>query len=94
MAFGCSSSSLSFSFFADVLAREHGSNKQVASKSCALSLVRQLYHMSVIESYTGQKKKKDADKVRWLSSSLAEMIGIKAADNWSTANYRKRSVGF
>lgn len=46
-----------------VLAREHGSNKQVASKSCALSLVRQLYHMSVIESYTGQKKKKDADKI-------------------------------
>lgn len=47
----------------DISAREHGSNKQVASKSCALSLVRQLYHLKVIEAYTGQLKKKEADKV-------------------------------
>lgn len=46
-----------------VSAREHGSNKQVASKSCALSLVRQLYHRGVIEAYTGQVKKKDADRI-------------------------------
>ncbi|RUS82449.1 hypothetical protein EGW08_009795, partial [Elysia chlorotica] len=38
-------------------ARETGSNKQMASKSCALSLVRQLYHMKVIEAFTGLKKK-------------------------------------
>ena len=49
--------------FPDISAREHGSNKQVASKSCALSLVRQLYHMKVIEAYTGQLKKKEGDKV-------------------------------
>nr|XP_022341971.1 LOW QUALITY PROTEIN: ATP-dependent RNA helicase A-like [Crassostrea virginica] len=47
----------------NIHAREHGSNKQVASKSCALSLVRQLYHMGVIEAYTGQTKKKDQDKL-------------------------------
>ncbi|KAH3778151.1 ATP-dependent RNA helicase A-like isoform X2 [Dreissena polymorpha] len=46
-----------------VSAREHGSNKQVASKSCALSLVRQLYHRGVIEAYTGVTKKKEADKI-------------------------------
>ncbi|XP_065223223.1 dosage compensation regulator isoform X2 [Planococcus citri] len=40
-------------------ARETGSNKQTASKSCALSLVRQLFHLGVIEAYTGQTKKKD-----------------------------------
>ncbi|XP_076436287.1 ATP-dependent RNA helicase A-like isoform X2 [Babylonia areolata] len=39
-------------------AREHGSNKQTASKSCALSLVRQLFHLGVVEAYTGEKKKK------------------------------------
>lgn len=50
-------------FVPDIHAREHGSNKQVASKSCALSLVRQLFHMGVIEAYTGQTKKKDQDKV-------------------------------
>ncbi|CAL1277874.1 unnamed protein product [Larinioides sclopetarius] len=43
--------------------REHGSNKQMASKSCALSLVRQLYHLQVIEAYTGVTKKKEADKL-------------------------------
>jgi len=51
----------------DVVAREHGSNKQVASKSCALSLVRQLYHRGVIEAFTGQTKKKEGDKVTKLS---------------------------
>lgn len=40
-----------------ISSRESGSNKQVASKSCALSLVRQLYHMKVIEPFTGIKKK-------------------------------------
>ncbi|XP_055947285.1 ATP-dependent RNA helicase A-like isoform X2 [Argiope bruennichi] len=44
-------------------AREHGSNKQMASKSCALSLVRQLYHLQVIEAYTGITKKKESDKL-------------------------------
>ena len=29
-------------------AREAGSNKQTASKSCAMSLVRQLFHLGVI----------------------------------------------
>ncbi|XP_050532289.1 ATP-dependent RNA helicase A protein [Daktulosphaira vitifoliae] len=41
----------------NVTARESGSNKQSASKSCALSLVRQLYHLGVIEAYTGTVKK-------------------------------------
>lgn len=44
-------------------AREHGSNKQSASKSCALSLVRQLFHLGVIEAYTGVKKKKDSENL-------------------------------
>lgn len=46
-------------FFLAIHARETGSNKQTASKSCALSLVRQLFHLGVIEAYTGQAKKKD-----------------------------------
>lgn len=33
--------------------RDTGSNKQTASKSCALSLVRQLFHLGVIEAFTG-----------------------------------------
>ncbi|XP_013396590.1 ATP-dependent RNA helicase A-like [Lingula anatina] len=49
--------------FSDLYGREHGSNKQVASKSCALSLVRQMYHLKVIEPYTGQTKKKEGDQI-------------------------------
>lgn len=59
----CSFHWFSLSLSPDIHAREHGSNKQVASKSCALSLVRQLFHMKVIEAYTGQTKKKDQEKV-------------------------------
>lgn len=54
---------LNIFIFSAISAREHGSNKQMASKSCALSLVRQLYHLQVIEAYTGVTKKKDTDKV-------------------------------
>ncbi|KAH8372362.1 hypothetical protein KR093_011205, partial [Drosophila rubida] len=45
-----------------VTARETGSNKKSASKSCALSLVRQLFHLKVIEAFNGTlKKKKDGE---------------------------------
>ena len=41
----------------NIVAREAGSNKQTASKSCALSLVRQLFHLGVIEAFSGTLKK-------------------------------------
>lgn len=41
-----------------ITGRETGSNKQSASKSCALSLVRQLYHLGVIEPFSGSIKVK------------------------------------
>ncbi|CAK6980771.1 ATP-dependent RNA helicase A, partial [Scomber scombrus] len=44
-----------------VTAREHGSNKKLAAQSCALSLVRQLYHLAVIEAYSGITKKKEGE---------------------------------
>lgn len=37
--------------------RDSGSNKQSASKSCALSIIRQLFHLGVIEAFTGTLKK-------------------------------------
>ncbi|KAJ8028636.1 ATP-dependent RNA helicase A protein [Holothuria leucospilota] len=43
--------------------REQGSNKKMASLSCALSLVRQLYHMKEIEAFTGERKKVKSDKL-------------------------------
>ena len=52
----------------DLTGRESGSNKQVASKSCAMSLVRQLFHLGVIEAYSGEKKKKKENEV-WSHSN-------------------------
>ncbi|XP_077309253.1 ATP-dependent RNA helicase A isoform X2 [Lithobates pipiens] len=46
-----------------ITAREHGSNKKLAAQSCALSIVRQLYHLNVIEAYSGQTKKKEGESV-------------------------------
>ncbi|XP_028283135.1 ATP-dependent RNA helicase A-like isoform X2 [Parambassis ranga] len=44
-----------------ITAREHGSNKKLAAQSCALSLVRQLYHLGVVEAYSGVTKKKEGE---------------------------------
>ena len=71
--------------------RETGSNKQQASKSCALSLVRQLYHLNVIEVFSGIMKKKDpADSIKPYSvvldpeleeslTAAIETIGVEPA---------------
>lgn len=48
----------------NISARETGSNKQSASKSCALSLVRQLYHFGVIEAYSGTMKARETDQIK------------------------------
>ncbi|XP_063606453.1 ATP-dependent RNA helicase A-like isoform X2 [Penaeus indicus] len=47
----------------ELYGRETGSNKQAASKSCALSLVRQLFHLNVIEAFSGTLKKKESEKL-------------------------------
>ncbi|XP_021944591.1 dosage compensation regulator isoform X2 [Folsomia candida] len=52
-------------------ASETGSNKQTASKSCALSLVRQLYHLGVIEAYSGlTKKTKESETMKSFEASI------------------------
>ncbi|XP_028982215.1 dosage compensation regulator isoform X2 [Diachasma alloeum] len=63
----------------NVTGRETGSNKQTASKSCALSLVRQLYHLGVIEAFSGTlKKNRDAEQLKpypvKISPELEEQI--------------------
>ncbi|XP_053325298.1 ATP-dependent RNA helicase A isoform X2 [Spea bombifrons] len=57
-----------------VTAREHGSNKKLAAQSCALSLVRQLYHLGVIEAYSGQTKKKEGESLEPYEVNLSPDI--------------------
>lgn len=48
-----------------IYGRDTGSNKQTASKSCALSMVRQLFHLGVIEAFSGSlKKAKSGDEMK------------------------------
>ncbi|XP_072919383.1 ATP-dependent RNA helicase A isoform X1 [Hemitrygon akajei] len=54
-----------------ITAREHGSNKKLAAQSCALSLVRQLYHLGVFEAFTGHTKKKETEKVEPYEVNIA-----------------------
>lgn len=60
---GLKKSCLSLLWTSGITAREHGSNKKLAAQSCALSLVRQLYHLGVIEAYSGVTKKKEGETV-------------------------------
>ncbi|KAM7379866.1 hypothetical protein PAMP_005383 [Pampus punctatissimus] len=53
-----------------ITAREHGSNKKLAAQSCALSLVRQLYHLGVIEAYSGVTKKKEGETLETFDVSM------------------------
>lgn len=62
-----------------IMGRETGSNKQTASKSCALSLVRQLFHLGVIEAFSGTlKKNKESEQMKpyevILSSDLEKQV--------------------
>ncbi|XP_048338449.1 ATP-dependent RNA helicase A isoform X2 [Sphaerodactylus townsendi] len=58
-----------------IFAREHGSNKKLAAQSCALSLVRQLYHLNIIEPYTGQTKKKEGESIEPYQVNLSSDLG-------------------
>ncbi|KTG45877.1 hypothetical protein cypCar_00039407 [Cyprinus carpio] len=63
-----------FPTFPEVIAREHGSTKKLAAQSCALSIVRQLYHLGVIEAYTGQTKKKEGEIVDVYEVNLSDDV--------------------
>nr|XP_056701418.1 ATP-dependent RNA helicase A [Euleptes europaea] len=67
-----------------IFAREHGSNKKLAAQSCALSLVRQLYHLNIIEPYSGQTKKKEGESIEPyqvnLSSDLESQLQSLVSD--------------
>ncbi|XP_067933886.1 ATP-dependent RNA helicase A protein-like isoform X2 [Watersipora subatra] len=65
----------------NISGNESGSNKLQSSKNCALSLVRQLYHLKVIEAFTGQKKKKVSDQVPTYN------IGLEPALDSEIQNY-------
>ena len=72
----------------NIHAREAGSNKQSASKSCALSLVRQLFHLGVIEAFSGTlKKNKDVEDLPPYEVNLAPEMMAQVHDCISSLEY-------
>ena len=61
-------------------ANEIGANKQIASKACALSLVRQLFHSGAIEAFTGEKKKKERPKTAPFLVELSDELKQKLSE--------------
>ncbi|KAB7505156.1 Dosage compensation regulator [Armadillidium nasatum] len=66
--------------------RETGSNKQVASKSCALSLVRQLYHLNVIEPFSGTLKKNLSECIKPYPIAIAPELESQIDNALATFN--------
>ncbi|XP_076045328.1 dosage compensation regulator mle isoform X2 [Oratosquilla oratoria] len=76
-----------------IYGRETGSNKQAASKSCALSLVRQLYHLGVIEAFAGTLKKKESEKIPSYEVSLTPEVDAKVNDALEATGIRPVGMG-
>ncbi|XP_031836743.1 dosage compensation regulator mle isoform X1 [Nomia melanderi] len=77
----------------NVTGRETGSNKQTASKSCALSLVRQLYHLGVIEAFSGTlKKNKDAEQIKPYPVKISPELENQIHDVLSSLNVKPVSI--
>ncbi|XP_034934854.1 dosage compensation regulator isoform X2 [Chelonus insularis] len=65
----------------NITGHETGSNKQSASKSCALSIVRQLYHLGVIEAFSGTlKKPKDAEQMKSYSVKISPELASEVEE--------------
>lgn len=90
--FVCRSFVAELSFFVKQLGRtihgrDTGSNKQQASKSCALSLVRQLFHLGVIEAFSGTlKKEKSAEQMKPYQLRVSPQLQNQVAECLSELN--------
>lgn len=61
--------------------RDNGSNKQSASRSCALSMVRQLFHLGVLEAYSGTlKRQKNAAEMTPFEVKLSPQLQQQVRD--------------
>ncbi|VDK61767.1 unnamed protein product, partial [Anisakis simplex] len=56
-----------------------GSSKKVAEASCALSLIRQLYHNGFIGAFSGDRKKKTADQLDEIPVNVNEDLSNQIA---------------
>lgn len=76
-----------------IFGRDTGSNKQTASKSCALSIVRQLFHLGVIEAFSGTlKKDKSASEMKPYEVQISPELQKQVQDCLANLNVRPVTV--
>lgn len=76
-----------------IYGRDTGSNKQSASKSCALSIVRQLYHLGVIEAFSGTlKKNKAGNDMPPYEVKISPELGLQIKDCLKELNIQPLEV--
>ena len=86
------------SFYVKALARtitgrDSGSNKQTASKSCALSIVRQLFHLGVIEAFSGTlKKEKSGSEMKPFDVKISPQLEEQIRDCLENLNITATEV--
>lgn len=70
-----------------ITGRDSGSNKQTASKSCALSIIRQLFHLGVIEAFSGTlKKDKSGSDMKPFEVKISPQLQSQIKDCLDTLN--------
>ncbi|EFA00345.2 dosage compensation regulator isoform X1 [Tribolium castaneum] len=70
-----------------ITGRDSGSNKQTASKSCALSIIRQLFHLGVIEAFSGTlKKEKTGSEMKPFDVKISPDLQKQIKDCLDTLN--------
>ena|SRR3569832_2191608 len=69
------------SIYSELHARAEASNKKSAAASCALSMVRQLFHLKIIPPFEGGtgKKKSDGEQVCWLQWLVGYSVFVTAS---------------
>ncbi|CAH0547260.1 unnamed protein product [Brassicogethes aeneus] len=74
--------------------RDTGSNKQTASKSCALSIVRQLFHLGVIEPFSGTlKKEKSVAEMKPFQVKISPDLQRKVEECLHDLNITPTTIG-
>ncbi|CAD6198421.1 unnamed protein product [Caenorhabditis auriculariae] len=61
----------------NVMGRGQGSTKKVAESSCAMNIVRQLFHFNIIQSFTGPRKKTAANTLPEIPVNMHDELKVR-----------------
>lgn len=56
--------------FTDLVGKGTGSNKKVSEAACAMNIVRQMFHLNIMQSYSGPIKKSKVSTVSFSEFKL------------------------